>query len=1087
MHVTSDFAPEQLESCLQQLLAPDTSLIKQAEGILKGYLKHVQCIGGLMVQIQHSTHCQVRQMAAILLRKRINTHWSKLDAQTQKSIKTSLLNCSIQEPERLVRTSLALLVSNVAKHQLPAGQWPELLGFINECTKSPHEAGRELAMNFFYCLTDTVGEHLEPHFPEIKTMFGTALLDAQSIKVRVMAMKAACSLLQYLSAGDEALQFQELIPSMIEVLKVCLANGDETEAMEFLDIFGDLAESPLPVLSPSLTPLVHALLQTMLNQDLEGSTRDGASFVMTKLLEGKPKTVAKSGLVKDILSVAMRMIAQDDTSAGGMHSSQFNDESDDDDDDECDDSSPTKIAQRILDVMALNLGAKYFDTTMFELTSECMHTSDLSMRKAGTVALGVVAEGCAERLRPRMAEILPFLYQSAQDSHPLLREAACFALGQWSEHLQPDILDHYEQLIPIVFQLLDDATPSVKGTSCYVLESLTENMEAEAILPYLEPLMEKLVSLVLTSKPQIQLMAISAIGSTAVGAEEAFEPYFLPTAQMLQPFLQLTDEKFMSLRGRSIECMGYLAIAVGPEVFQPCFAQAMEYAIAAAEVQDMELCDYVFAFFSNVSKAFEQDFAPYLERVVPLIAGAIQMEDGMQVKVRGGQESSSMANFDDSDDEEDGGGGEGSRGAVISVRTAMLEMKSGAVSAIESIAEHTGPHFEPYIPVCMTILSDMMSYFHADVRAGVISSICQMVIVSVEARPMTSAWVQGKPRAVEIDPLTQKLLSAVMEAVDMFLADEDPTVVEKTLDGLVKISEKVGPVATFSRLDAILRCALEILKEDHVSQFTAEEEDSEEDEEVSLLASTCDMIVVLAKCYGAELHEGFKQLIPALMVYTKGVRPSADRASVFGCLAEVSRELGSSIAAYANDFVAVALLGLTDEADTVRQNCAYCLGIFAQVNGPGLNAHYPALLQGLRPLFDEDDDSAAVRDNAAAAVARMMMANPSGVPLDQVLPIFLNALPLQVDETEVEVVFECLLGMIEQQNPLVFQHMGLVLKIFANALNDEESIVDEDVQQKIEACLRWLMDNFATQLRPLLQGLPAEDAKILHNRLNNAS
>jgi hypothetical protein len=46
--------------------------------------------------------------------------------------------------------------------------------------------------------------------------------------------------------------------------------------------------------------------------------------------------------------------------------------------------------------------------------------------------------------------------------------------------------------------------------------------------------------------------------------------------------------------------------------------------------------------------------------------------------------------------------------------------------------------------------------------------------------------------------------------------------------------------------------------------------------------------------------------------------------------------------------------------------------------------YYGDILRGLFPLFGEPEPDDAVRDNAAGAVARMIMAHPQAVPLNQV-------------------------------------------------------------------------------------------------------
>ena len=80
-------------------------------------------------------------------------------------------------------------------------------------------------------------------------------------------------------------------------------------------------------------------------------------------------------------------MAKDTSSAGGIMSAQFEEDSEEYI------PTPTKIAQRILDVLALNMPAKYLDETILNATGECMHSPDPAAREAGAITLGVIAEG----------------------------------------------------------------------------------------------------------------------------------------------------------------------------------------------------------------------------------------------------------------------------------------------------------------------------------------------------------------------------------------------------------------------------------------------------------------------------------------------------------------------------------------------------------------------------------------------------------------------------------------------------------------------------------------------------------------------
>jgi hypothetical protein len=137
------------------------------------------------------------------------------------------------------------------------------------------------------------------------------------------------------------------------------------------------------------------------------------------------------------------------------------------------------------------------------------------------------------------------------------------ALGQLSEHCQPEILSYSDQVLPIAFALLDDTTVAVQATSCYVLEMFCERLAPDDVRPLLDPLVRKLAQMLeTTTKRSVQEMSVAALAATAVAAEEDFAPYVEGVANLMSKMMFITDEKLFSLRGRALECMGHMAIAV---------------------------------------------------------------------------------------------------------------------------------------------------------------------------------------------------------------------------------------------------------------------------------------------------------------------------------------------------------------------------------------------------------------------------------------------------------------------------------------------------------------------------------------------
>lgn len=113
------------------------------------------------------------------------------------------------------------------------------------------------------------------------------------------------------------------------------------------------------------------------------------------------------------------------------------------------------------------------------------------------------------------------------------------------------------------------------------------------------------------------------------------------------------------------------------------------------------------------------------------------------------------------------------------------------------------------------------------------------------------------------------------------------------------------------------------------------------------------------------------------------------------------------------------------------------------------SSQYPALLTALYPLF-HDQELVNVTDNACGAVARLIMAHPNAIPLEQVLPVFVGALPLKKDYEENEPVFKLLFSLIHSQNSWIFANIAQLLPVFASVLASEDELKPHTRQELIE-------------------------------------
>eukprot|EP00535_Pseudo-nitzschia_heimii_P006126 CAMPEP_0197184934 /NCGR_PEP_ID=MMETSP1423-20130617/10893_1 /TAXON_ID=476441 /ORGANISM="Pseudo-nitzschia heimii, Strain UNC1101" /LENGTH=1071 /DNA_ID=CAMNT_0042635885 /DNA_START=109 /DNA_END=3324 /DNA_ORIENTATION=- len=1061
-----------MANLLTALTQPDTEAIRQAEIALKPILKDPRSVPALVeiLKAKESQAPAVRHVAGILLRKRLPGHYDGFDVATRTALKAEILAVLAQEPERSVRNGMIGVAASLGKLECTAGgtSWPELFQFIAAAGAEQQPDAREMAFGLLQEMTDTIGMHLKTQFQPIAGLFANALVSTEDPKVQKSAVKAVGQLLSFLADEPEIDVFAGLIPSILEVAARNV-NDDELMAT-VLDVLYDLAYSPSQSVTVHMLPIVKFTLQCIQSQNLEMGVRDSAALVIATMAEAKPKTFGKEeAMLAEILETLFTLIENSpDSAAGALFESNpaWREDLDgnDGDDFDLDIDSPTEtsMAQGTLDMLACEIPKKYIFQPVVSRCVQRLNSPQPNHRKAGVASLGVIAEGCAEPLSNHLNELMPFVLKCAQDPDSQVRECACFCLGQISEHCQPDVLEYSEQILPIVFNLLDDKTVAVQATSCYVLEMFCERLEPEAVRPLLDSLVKKLaVMLEGSNKRSVQEMAVAALAATAVAAEEEFTPYVGGVAALMSKCMVLTDENMFSLRGRALECMGHMAIAVGRETFRPYFQVTMECACDGLTRDSTDLHEFAYAVFANLSKVMKEEFAVALPELVPHLVTVIGTDEGSLEPAEEAEKAGQFGALDDSDDEDEDAGN-----YVLHVRTALLEVKKGALTAVGELAAHTGAAFAPFLESVMQVLQKAANNWHPLIKCEVADALPNMVVPSVAANHNGEIqWTKGDTSGSNpMSEHTIAIVSAVLTELIGLTKDDDKSTVAKACEGIQSVIELCGPFALLPVANDCLSFTHELLMKSAPCQASEEflgEAPEEDDDHDVVTQAACDLVGSFCRVMGSQFVQYLPQFLPAVCEYAKSSRPPRDRSMAIGWLSEVAQELeGNILDNWQNVFLPATLAGLGDPSEEVKRNAAFCAGICCEVLKENVARDYPKILQGLEPLFGMDastgDSVAACVDNAAACVARMIMAQPSSVPMPQVLPAFLRLLPLKTDMTENETIYNCLLGLIQMGHPDVMAQKAELQRIFSSAVSPG-SKVDQEIQNKL------------TQAAPIIQ------------------
>ncbi|KAK9096070.1 hypothetical protein Sjap_021567 [Stephania japonica] len=1045
---------QSLELLLIQFLMPDNDARRQAEEQIKRLAKDPQVIPALVHHLRTAKTPNVRQLAAVLLRKKITGHWAKLPPQLRQLVKSSLIESITVEHSPPVRRASANVVSIVAQYAVPAGEWPDLLPFLFQCSQSAQEDHREVALILFSSLTETIGNTFRAHFADLQSLLLKCLQDETSTRVRVAALKAVGSFLEFTHDGPEVVKFRDFIPSILNVSRQCLANGEEDVATIAFEIFDELIESPAPLLGESVRSIVQFSLEVCSSQNLESNTRHQAIQIISWLAKYKANSLKRHKLVLPILQVMCPLLTE---------ASQ---------EDEADDLAADRAAAEVIDMMAMKL-PKLVLPPVFEFASINCQSANPKHREASVTALGVISEGCFELMKDKLGPILHIVLGALKDQEQMVRGAASFALGQFAEHLQPEITLHYESVLPCILNALEDASDEVKEKSYYALAAFCENMGKE-ILPFLDPLMGRLITTLQNSPRNLQETCMSAIGSVATAAEQAFVPYAERVLELMKSFMVLTNDEDLCSRARATELVGIVAMTVGRTRMESILPPFIEAAISGFALEFSELREYTHGFFSSVAEIMDDSFAKYLPLVVPLAFASCNLDDGSAVDIAESDDEENANGFggvssdDDAHDEP--------KVRNISIRTGVLDEKAAATQAISLFALHTKSSYAPYLEESLRILVKHSNYFHEDVRLQAITGL-KHILTATQA--VFQGHNEGAVKAREI-------LDTVMDIyIKTMTGDDDKEVVAQACMDVADIIKECGYLAIEIYMPKLIEATLVLLREESTCQHT--ESDSDDDDanhDEVLMDAVSDLLPAFAKSMGPHFGPVFAKLFDPLMKFARASRPPQDRTMVVACLAEVAQEMGAPIASYVDAVMPLVLKEMASPEETNRRNAAFCVGELCKNGGePTLQyplkqtvVYYGEILRGLYPMFGESEPD-AVRDNAAGAVARMIIVQPNSIPFNQVLPVFVKVLPLKEDLEESIAVYSCICSLILSSNPHILSLVPELVNLFAQVVVSEAET--PEVKGLVGRSFSHLISLYGHQMQPILSNLSPVHANAL--------
>uniref|UniRef100_A0A3P8XB24 TOG domain-containing protein n=1 Tax=Esox lucius TaxID=8010 RepID=A0A3P8XB24_ESOLU len=1003
---------------------------------------------------------EVKTMAAVLLRRLLSSSFEEiypgLTVDMQTAIKTELVTSIQTEASPNIRKKVADIAAELCRNLIDDdgnNQWPELLKFLFDSVNSDNVGLREAALHIFWNFPGIFGNQQQHYMDVIKRMLVQCMQDQDNPQIRTLAARAAASFVLS-NEGNAALlkHFSDLLPGILQAVNESCYQGDDSVLKSLVEI----ADTAPKYLRPNLEATLQLSLKLCADTNLTNMQRQLALEVIVTLSETAAAMLRKhTAIVASIPQMLAMMVDLEEDEEWAMA-----DELEDDDFD-----SNAVAGESALDRIACGLGGKIVLPMIKQHIMTMLQNPDWKYRHAGLMALSAIGEGCHQQMEAILNEIVSFVLLFCQDPHPRVRYAACNAIGQMATDFAPTFQKKFhDKVISALLQTMEDQTnPRVQAHAAAALINFTEDCPKSLLVPYLDSLVQhlhvimaaKLQELVQKGTKLVLEQVVTSIASVADTAEEKFVPYYDLFMPSLKHIVENAVQKELRLlRGKTIECISLIGLAVGKEKFMPDASAVMQLLLKTqTDFNDLEDDDpqisYMISAWARMCKILGKEFQQYL----PVVMGPLMKTASIKPEVAL-LDTQDMENMSEDDGWEFVNLGDQQS---FGIKTAGLEEKATACQMLVCYAKELKEGFVEYTEQVVKLMVPLLKfYFHDDILLWEYSESMPLLLECARVRGpeyLTQMW--------------HFMCDALIKAIG---TEPDSDVLSEIMHSFAKCIELMGEGCLnnehFEELGGILKGKLEEhFKNQELRQAKRQDEDydegveetlqDEDENDVYILTKVSDILHSVFSSYKEQVLPWFEQLLQLVVQLICPSRPWADRQWGLCIFDDVVEHCSPSSFKYADYFLRPMLQSLCDTSPEVRQAAAYGVGVMAQYGGdnyrPFCTEALPLLVGVIQSPESKVKENVNATENCISAVGKVMRFRPECANVNEILPHWLSWLPLNEDKEEAVHTFDFLCDLIESNNPIVLgpdnANLPKIFQIIAEGVANE-SVKSEDACSK---------------------------------------
>ncbi|KAJ2894304.1 uncharacterized protein MKZ38_007743 [Zalerion maritima] len=579
----------------------------------------------------------VRAAAALMLKNNVKSHYKQIPESSLSLIKASV-PIGLQDKNAQIRNYAGIIATEVVRKGGLMG-WPELLPdllkFVGNESGQVTDEGQEGAMAALCKICEDNTRLLErDHGGQVPANFlFPKLIQATNSHLHKVRADALSAINVFLSKGS--LAAVSSVDGLLERLFVL--SNDQSGAVQgqICRIFVNLVEVSADKLVPHIDGLVNYIIREQKSDDEELACEAAEFWLSVGEHMSLWRALGPQHITKiiPVLLESMVYSPEDIALLGG--------ESDDEDeDDRVEDIKPQfakKPVQRVANGAEGNASAQPGATPGPNVYEKLATIEDdleegeialddefgdedgdgkWNLRKCSAASLDVFAR---DFRAPVFECILPYLDENLKHAEWPHREAAVLALGAIADGCIDVVRPHLPAIVPYLLSLLNDPEPVVRTITCWTLGRYS-SWASELINPadkasYFEPLMEGILHKMLDKNKKVQAAGASAFAHLSEKAGRRLEPYCLPIVRQF-------DQCFSKYKDRNMyilyDCVQTLAENIGPVLAHPDVVGTLMPALIARWEKVLDESRELIPLLeclSYVAMALNDTFAPYSEPI----------------------------------------------------------------------------------------------------------------------------------------------------------------------------------------------------------------------------------------------------------------------------------------------------------------------------------------------------------------------------------------------------------------------------------------------------------------------------------------